>query len=310
MKKKFLLLIGFVLIALLTIVIVGFLSSKVASDKLKVVTTTTQLYDITKNIVGENVDLAVIFSSNTDPHEYQPTPADIEKLQSADLIIFNGVDLEHAIEDTIEESSAQKLNASESLEILESHEEQSETEEDHGHEAGDPHIWFDVSNVIKIVTSIKNKISEMDSDNLEIYRTNTGEYLNELEALDTYIKIQIQRIPEENRKLVTNHDAFGYYVKAYDLEYVGSVIPSLSTEDQPTPAETAELIQKIKEQNVKAIFIENTASTKLASQIANETGTKVISTLFGDTLGREGSKGDTYIEMMMFNTLEIVKALI
>ncbi len=309
-NKRFILSLAIVVLFVLAVLAAGFLGTEKTTDKLKVVATTTQLYDITKNLVGDNVSVSVIYSADTDPHDFQPTPSDVQNIQDAELIIFNGVDLEHTIEDSIEEAKAIKLNASESLVILEPIEaEPHEDEDEDEHEEGDPHIWFDVKNVIKITESIKNKLVELDSTNAALYATKATNYISELEELDTFIKSQIDTIPEDNRKIVTNHDAFGYYINAYGLQFVGSVIPSLSTEDQPTPSETSELIERIKTENVKAIFTEVTLNPKLAQQIANEAGIKVISTLFGDTLGREGTEGDTYIKMMKSNTLEIVNAL-
>jgi len=309
-NKRFILSLAIVVLFVLAVLAAGFLGTEKTTDKLKVVATTTQLYDITKNLVGDNVSVSVIYSADTDPHDFQPTPSDVQNIQDAELIIFNGVDLEHTIEDSIEEAKAIKLNASESLVILEPIEAEShEDEEEDEHEEGDPHIWFDVKNVIKITESIKNKLIELDSTNAALYATKASNYISELEELDTFIRTQIGTIPEENRKIVTNHDAFGYYINAYGLQFVGSVIPSLSTEDQPTPSETSELIERIKTENVKAIFTEVTLNPKLAQQIANEAGIMVISTLFGDTLGREGTEGDTYIKMMKSNTLEIVNAL-
>ena len=309
-NKRFILSLAIVVLFVLAVLAAGFLGTEKTTDKLKVVATTTQLYDITKNLGGDNVSVSVIYSADTDPHDFQPTPSDVQNIQDAELIIFNGVDLEHTIEDSIEEAKAIKLNASESLVILEPIEaEPHEDEDEDEHEEGDPHIWFDVKNVIKITESIKNKLVELDSTNAALYATKATNYISELEELDTFIKSQIDTIPEDNRKIVTNHDAFGYYINAYGLQFVGSVIPSLSTEDQPTPSETSELIERIKTENVKAIFTEVTLNPKLAQQIANEAGIKVISTLFGDTLGREGTEGDTYIKMMKSNTLEIVNAL-
>ena len=309
-NKRFILSLAIVVLFVLAVLAAGFLGTEKTTDKLKVVATTTQLYDITKNLVGDNVSVSVIYSADTDPHDFQPTPSDVQNIQDAELIIFNGVDLEHTIEDSIEEAKAIKLNASESLVILEPIEaEPHEDEDEDEHEEGDPHIWFDVKNVIKITESIKNKLVELDSTNAALYATKATNYISELEELDTFIKSQIDTIPEDNRKIVTNHDAFGYYINAYGLQFVGSVIPSLSTEDQPTPSETSELIERIKTENVKAIFTEVTLNPKLAQQIANEAGIMVISTLFGDTLGREGTEGDTYIKMMKSNTLEIVNAL-
>ncbi len=290
-----------IIIAILFISVANSNNNTDAKGELKVVATTTQLYDFAKNILGDKVILSPVMKADVDPHEFEPTPGDIELISNADLILLNGLGLEKNLDKSINESNAVKLNASNNVEVLSGEGEEEST--------GDPHIWFSVENAKKISSALTAQVESLDPTNAQYYEDNKDNYLTQLDNLDAYIKVQIDTLPEDKRKVVTNHDAFGYYIKAYNLVFVGSIIPSLSTEDQPTSSETSELIEKIKEQNVKAIFTESSISTKLADQIANEAGAKVVSTLYGDTLGEAGSNGDTYIKMMMYNTDEIVKAL-
>ncbi len=302
MNRKLLVVLIFLVLGIIVLLFVSNSNTITNSQgKLKVVATTTQLYDFTKNIAGNNIELTPIMKANVDPHDYDPTPGDIQAISNADLVIYNGVELEKNLDKSINESKGIKLNASDSIEVLPGAGEEESS--------GDPHIWFSVDNAKKISISIATQLESQDPKNSVVYQTNLQSYINQLNDLDTYIKAQIETLPANQRKIVTNHDAFGYYIKAYRLTFVGSVIPSLSAEDQPTPSQTADLINKIKDQNVKAIFTESSINPKLADQIATEAGAQVVSTLYGDTLGESGSNGDTYIKMMMYNTDEIVKAL-
>ncbi len=301
MKKGIIMLSCIVLVVLLLIFLNTNSSRNISSNKkLKIVATTTQLTDFVKNIAGNNVEVNTIFRPNVDPHEYEPTPEDVKVISDADIIIQNGVGLEKRLDKNINDSNAKKMVASDYINILQGNEEEPD---------GDPHIWFSVQNTKKIVQQIAVVLIQADSQNENIYNTNMNTYLLQLNDLDTYIKNRVSELPINNRKLVTNHDAFGYYIKEFGFEFIGSVIPGLSTESQPSVEETTTLINKIKEQNVKAIFTESSINPKLAEQIANEASVKIVDNLYGDTLGAQGSDGETYIKMMRYNTDNIVNNL-
>jgi ABC-type Zn uptake system ZnuABC Zn-binding protein ZnuA len=174
---------------------------------------------------------------------------------------------------------------------------------------GDPHVWQDPTNVQKLVIVIRDTLSTADPDGAPTYQANAAAYSEQLGQLDQWISQQIQTIPPDQRKLVTNHDAFMYYVNRYGLTFVGSVIPSLSTEAEPSAAETQQLVQRIADQHVRAIYTENTINPRLEQQIAQLAGVKVYSSLYGDALGAPGSPGGTYIDAMRFNTQQFVDGL-
>jgi zinc/manganese transport system substrate-binding protein/manganese/iron transport system substrate-binding protein len=272
------------------------------SNKLKVVATTTQMADFAKNIGGDRIELQDIMKPNVDPHEYEPAPSDVVSLADARLILQNGVGLEKNLEKLIKTNATKAtiFTAGDYVKLLPGSSEDPE---------GDPHIWFSVENVKKIITGLTDTLSKVDPANAGYYSLNRDAYLVQLSDLDLYIKDQINTVPPGNLKLVTNHDAFGYYVKDYGISFVGAVIPGLSTDSEPSAAEIAALIQKIKSEDVKAIFAESSIDPKLAKQIAREAGVKINTTLYGDTLGDSGSTGDTYLNMMRYNTDTIVQNL-
>jgi zinc/manganese transport system substrate-binding protein/manganese/iron transport system substrate-binding protein len=175
--------------------------------------------------------------------------------------------------------------------------------------AGDPHIWFSVSNAMTMTRNIRDAFIQVDPSHAAQYRSNTDTYLAKLTDLDNYIMDQIATIPPDQRKLVTNHDGFGYFIERYGLTFAGSIIPSMSTDAEPSAQDIAALINKIKAEHVKAIFLESSINPQLARTIGADAGVKVINTLYGDTLGDKGTPGETYEGMMRFNTDTIVAAL-
>jgi ABC-type Zn uptake system ZnuABC Zn-binding protein ZnuA len=175
--------------------------------------------------------------------------------------------------------------------------------------AGDPHVWLDVTNAMTMTRNIRDTLVKVDPPNADTYKANTDAYLKKLSDLDKYIMDQIATVPADQRKMVTNHDVFGYYIDRYGLTFVGSIIPSMSTEAQPSAQDVADLIKKIKDEKVKAIFLESSINPGLAQQIANDAGVKVVDNLYGDTLGAPGTPGATYEGMMRYNTDRIVEAL-
>ncbi len=277
-------------------------TSQAPSNNLKVVATTTQMADFAKNIGGDKIDLKEILKPNVDPHEYEPSPADAVALSDATLVIQNGAGLEKNLEKLIKTNGTKAVvfTAADYVQLLPGSAEDP---------LGDPHIWFSVANVKKIVTGLAETLSKADPANAGYYASNKDAYLVQLNDLDSYIKDQINTVPPGNLKLVTNHDAFGYYVKEYGLVFVGAVIPGLSTDSEPSAAEISALITKIKSEEVPAIFTESSVDPKLAKQIAAEAGVKINSSLYGDTLGDSGSTGDTYLNMMRYNTDTIVANL-
>jgi ABC-type Zn uptake system ZnuABC Zn-binding protein ZnuA len=271
--------------------------------KLLALATTTQILDFLKNVGGDRVEAVGLVGGDVDVHAYEPTADDARKVARARVIFKNGVDLEGRWLDALLKnapSGTPVVDTSRDVPLLKAAE---------GEASGDPHIWLDPTNARKMVENIREGLIAADAGGADTYRKNADAYLRQLDDLDKEIQQQIETIPAANRKLVTNHDAFGYYLKRFNLTFVGSVIPSLSTDAQPSAAEVTALIAAIKAQQVKAIFTEKSLNPKLEQQIADQAGVKVVSSLYGDSLGGPGSEGDTYLKMMRYNTRAIVNGL-
>lgn len=296
---------------------------------LTVVTTTTHIADFARQVAGERASVTSLLPANADAHDFEPAPRDVETVADAGLILQHGMDLDAWAAGLVASSGTEALvrTVTEGIEPIEGghhdddeehhdededehHDEDEHADEDeHHHDGDDPHVWFDVANAKKMVENVREALIEADPDGRETYEANATAYLAELDELDAWIREQIATIPQERRKLVTNHDAFGYYVNAYGLEFVGSVIPSLDAQAQPSAQETAALIDRIQEENVRAIFTETSINPDLAARIADEAGVTLVDNLYGDSLGAEGSEAATYIGMMRWNTTLIVEAL-
>lgn len=279
-------------------------------DGHQVVATTTIIADMARNVGGDRVSVSSLVPANADPHAYEPTPREVRAVNEADVILEHGMGLDAWISDMVRVSgtTARIAVVTNGVITIEGEEHAEETE-GHSHEGEDPHVWFDVANAKVMVENIREALAAADPDGAAVYQSNADRYQAELNDLDRWIREQIATVPESQRKLVTNHDAFGYYVHAYGLTLVGTIIPSLDAQAQPSARDTAALIQKIEAEGVKAIFTEAALNPALARRIADDAGVAVVSDLYGDALGPEGSGADTYIGMMRTDTTRIVEAL-
>ncbi len=269
---------------------------------LNVVVTTTQIRSMTEAVAGDRATVRSILPPGADAHEFEPRPSDVRAVGAAGLLLKNGVGLDDWLDKLLEGAGGQHplKTVSDGVPIR---------RDDPQEPGGDPHIWFNVQNAMTMTRNIRDALIEVDAAHAATYRTNAEAYLARLTDLDTYILAQIATVPPSGRKIVTNHDAFGYYIDRYGLQFVGSIIPSLSSEAQPSAKDVAELITKIKAEHVKAIFLESSINPQLAQQVGTEAGVRVVDTLYGDALGAAGSPGATYVGMMRYNTDTIVNAL-
>ena len=273
--------------------------------KLKVVTTTTQVTALTKVVGGDKIDLIGLLKANVDPHDYEPTPDDARAVANAQIIFSNGVGLEAFFDKLIQNSGtrASVIETSQGVKVRKGKDE-------NGREEDDPHIWHAAPNAIIMLNNIRDSLSKADAANADAYKANAAAHEKKLNEVDAYIKAQIATIPAANRKLVSNHDSFGYYLERYGLTFIGSVIPSMDTNFQPTAKELGQLVKAIQAEKVKAIFVESSINPKLAQQIAKEAGVKIVDgALYGDSMGEPGSGADTLDGMLKFNTDLIVANL-
>jgi ABC-type Zn uptake system ZnuABC Zn-binding protein ZnuA len=226
-------------------------------------------------------------------------------LRQADVVVMNGVHLEAWLDDAVSASgtNAAVIDASTGIDIRSAGDSTDSSE-------GDPHIWHDPRNAKQMVTTIAAAFVAADPNGASLYEANAARYTAEIDALDTEIAAKIAMLP--NRKLVTNHDALGYYIERFGLEFVGSIIPSFETSAEVSASELSDLVDEIKALDVKAVFAESALPSKVAKTIAAEAGVKVVDgddALYGDGLGPPSSPGGTYLGMMRHNTATIVDNL-
>jgi len=283
------------------------------SETLRVVATTTQVQDFARVIGGDQVQVTGILKPNVDAHDYEPSPADLDAIARADVLIENGVGLEEWLQDTIRSAGfdGTLVDASQGVQLREGGEEHAEEAGGEEHAEGkDPHIWMDPRNAKVMVANIERGLAEARPSDAASFKTNLDGYTAQLDALDASIAERIGGLA--NKKLVTNHDAFHYYVDRYGLEFVGSIIPSFDTSAELSAKSVQDLVAKIKATRVKAIFSESSLPPETAEAIGREAGIKVVAgedALYGDALGPAGSDADTYLKMMEHNTSTIVAAL-
>jgi ABC-type Zn uptake system ZnuABC Zn-binding protein ZnuA len=271
-------------------------SGTIAGRSLRIVTTTTQLTDFARVLSAGRARVYELVKANVDPHDYEPTPADLVAVRDADLIVENGVGLERWLARTIDSagSKARVVDASAGVALR----------------GRDPHIWQDPLRATTMVATVAAAMGAVDPDGAPAYGEARRSYTAELAALDADIRAQLDPLP--NKKLVTNHDAFGYYVERYGLDFVGAVIPSFDTQAELSSRELSALVARIRDQGVRAVFSEGSLPPKTAAAVAREAGVRVIAgdgALYGDSLGPPGSDGDTYVKMMRHNTRTIADAL-
>jgi ABC-type Zn uptake system ZnuABC Zn-binding protein ZnuA len=282
-------------------------TSSGSGSKLKVVATTTQVADFTRNIGGDRIELTQLLKPNVDPHDYEASPADVAAIAKADVVVKNGVGLEKFLDPAISSAGfgGTVIDTSKGVTIREGNGTDEEKE-------GDPHIWHDPRNAKIMARDIADGLAAKDPADKAMYEQNYTAYAAKLDALDTKIQSQINALPVGQRKLVTNHDAFGYYVARYGLQFVGSIIPSFDTSAELSARDLTDLVTKIKATGVKAIFSESSLPPKTADTVGREAGVQVVEgeqALYGDTLGPAGSDGATYLQMEEHNTTTIVSAL-
>lgn len=268
--------------------------------RLAVVATTTQTADFARQVGGAYVSVYDVVRANVDPHDFEASPADLEAVRRAKVVVRNGVGLEHWFDRFVKSAGSKGMvvDASTGVAIRRTSGED------------DPHIWQDPRNAIRMVTNIEVALAAADPAHEPDFRRQAEEYVATLQTLDADIQRQIDTLT--NRKLVTNHDAFGYYVERYGLEYVGSVIPSFDTSAELSARDVDNLVARIKATGVKAIFSEASLPPKTAQAIGRQAGVKVVAgdgALYGDSLGPKGSDGATYVQMMRHNTTVIVDNL-
>lgn len=266
-----------------------------------ILTTTTILADIARNVAGDRLTVGSLLPAGTDPHSYQPVPQDAARINQSKVLILHGGEYERFLGGLLENMEGQTtlIDVSTGVRF------RSGAENEQG---VDPHVWLDPNNVIVYVDNIREGLTEFDPDGAEIYQINASTYIDQLKELDAWINGQVAQVEPQHRVLVTNHESLGYFAEHYGFTLVGAVMPGFSSDSSPSAQQMAGLIEQIKLHEAPAIFLDASDNPDLARQIAAETGVKVISDLHLESL-TEGSPAGTYIDMMRDNVTKIIRAL-
>jgi zinc/manganese transport system substrate-binding protein len=305
-----------------------------AAEPLKVVASFSILGDMVAEIGGDAVVVTTLVGPDGDAHVYEPTPADATGIAAADLLVVNGLDFETWLPRLVSASGFKGVEVVASAGVtpraFEDHDEDDHDEEadadgddhdhdeaahdDHDHEEGhhhhganDPHAWQDLANGVIYAKNIAAALAKADPENAATYEANGAAYIAALETMDAEVTAAFAAIPAERRKVVTSHDAFGYFGAAYGVEFIAPT--GVSTEAEASAADVARIIDQIKHDGITAVFVENISDTRLVDQIASETGAVIGGALFSDALSGPDGPAPTYLDMFRWNTEQLTRAL-
>ncbi|MFG1344957.1 metal ABC transporter substrate-binding protein [Xanthobacter autotrophicus DSM 431] len=299
----------------------AFAQGTAPAGKLPVVASFSILGDFVKEVGGDRVQLTTIVGPNGDAHVYQPTPADAKAVAAAKVVFVNGLGFEGWIDRLVKASGtrATVVTATKGItpRIRSANEPQDDDERDgagrkkgkdaHDHGPIDPHAWQSVANARIYVANVRDGLITADPDGRDAYTANAAAYITRLDALENEVKTAIAGIPPQQRRIITSHDAFGYFGETYGLTLVAP--EGVSTESEASAKDVARIIRQIKAQKIPAVFIENITDPRLVQRIAKESGAKIGGELYSDALSDDKGPASTYIDMMHSNVRELSSAL-
>lgn len=269
-------------------------------DRLQAAATTTMITDLVREIGGEHVEVSGIMKPGGDPHLYQPTPADAQLVARSQIVFVNGLHLEGWIDRLVENAGGERPVVVVSKGI--------EAQADPFKKGyPDPHIWFNVGHWVTAAENVRDGLIKADPAHQAAYEKEAARYIRELRTLDQWVKAEVNRLPENRRHLITSHDAFNYFGKAYGFQVKG--VQGISTESEAGARDVAEIVDHIRRHRIPAIFVETSVNPQLIEQISRETGAKIGGTLYSDSLGPQDSPASTYVGMVKENVRMIVEAL-
>ncbi|MGY2048666.1 metal ABC transporter substrate-binding protein [Methylobacterium sp. JK268] len=278
-----------------------------AAAPLKAVASFSILGDLVHQVGGDRVAVSVLVGPNGDAHTFSPSPSDARKLADAQLVVVNGLGFEGWIDRLVKASGTKAPIVVASAGVAPIREE-----DEHGHGGQgahpiDPHAWQNVANAKLYVAAIRDGLVRVDPEGRATYEANAGAYLAKLDALDAEVRAGIAAIPEAGRKVITTHDAFGYFAKAYGMQFIAP--QGVSSDSEATARDVARIIAQVKRETIPAVFLENIADPRLMQQIARESGAKAGGRVFSDALSEPDGPAATYIAMMRHNLREFTAAL-
>ena len=278
------------------------------SEKLKVVATNSIIADITKNIAGDKIDLHSIVPVGQDPHEYEPLPDDVKKTSQADLIFYNGINLETGgnawftklVQNAKKEENKDYYAVSDGVEVI-----YLEGQNEKGKE--DPHAWLNLENGMIYAKNIAKQLSAKDPKNKDFYEANLKNYLEKLEALDKEAKQKFNNIPKEKKMIVTSEGCFKYFSKAYNVP--SAYIWEINTEEEGTPDQIKTLVEKLRKTKVPSLFVESSVDERPMQTVSKDTNIPIYEKIFTDSIAEPGQNGDSYYNMMKWNLDKIAEGL-
>lgn len=298
-----------VLTFVLALFIAGGGTATTAEKKVKVVASFSILGDLTKNVGGDRIEMATLVGPNGDVHVYEPTPADAKAIGGADLVVVNGLALEGWMDRLIKTSGYKGpvVVASQGVKPRKMAAEELEQGAKHGPLMIDPHAWQDVGNGRLYVQNIAKGLETVDPASASVYRANAEAYTAKLSELDQWVRKELSDIPEQKRRMITTHDAFGYFGAAYGIAILSPV--GFSTESEASARDIANLIKQIRREKITAVFVENITDPRLMKQVAKESGVTLGGTLYSDALSKPDGPAPTYLEMFKNNVSLIAAAM-
>lgn len=283
-------------------------SSKSSDDKLNVVVTNSILADMTENIAGDKINLHSIVPVGQDPHEYEPLAEDVQKTTEADLIFYNGINLETGgnawftklVKNANKKADKDYFAASDGVEII-----YLEGQDQKGKE--DPHAWLNLENGVIYAKNIAKQLMARDEKNKETYQKNLDAYVQKLESLDKEAKTAFDAIPDDKKLIVTSEGCFKYFSKAYGVP--SAYIWEINTEEEGTPEQITTLVNKLRSTNLSALFVESSVDDRPMKTVSKDTDIPIAAKIFTDSIAKKGENGDSYYSMMKWNLEKIAEGL-
>ena len=275
-------------------------------SKLRVLATFSILADLVRNVGAERVEVATLVGPNSDAHVYAPAPADVKKVADAQVVFSNGLGYEGWMSRLVKASGTKAPMVIATKGITE---RQMKSGHDHGHSrrASDPHAWQSVANAKIYVVNIRDALIAADPAGKSFYEANATAYLGKLDALEQEVQAAVAAIPAGRRKVISTHDAFGYFQQAYGVEFIAP--QGVSTDSEASARDVARIITQVKKQKIPAVFLENITDARLMERIAHESGARIGGKLYSDALTEERGEAPTYIELMRHNVKTLSAAL-
>jgi zinc/manganese transport system substrate-binding protein len=273
-----------------------------AQERIGVVATFSILADLVKNVGGERVDVTPLVGPDADAHVYSPSPADSRRIAAAKIVFANGLGYEGWM-DRLVKAAGRNVN----LVVVTRGIAARRGGDSHGHGGSDPHAWQSVANAKIYVTNIRDALSKVDPAGRDAYDKSAAEYLAKLDALERELKAAIGAIPADRRRIITTHDAFGYFGAAYGVEVIAP--QGVATEAEPSARDVARIIGQIRRQKIPAVFLENITDDRQLRRIAEESGAKIGGRLYSDALSAPSGPAGSYVDMMRSNLRQLQQAL-